>query len=206
MVPGDPRVEPQPPDEAALLRRLRTGDEAAFAELVGRNGGRMLAVARRMLRSEEDARDALQDAFLQAFRGIERFAGEARLSTWLHRIVINACLMKLRSRSRKPEQPIEELLPTFHADGHRVDPGPAWRSDEPDPLEQREVRARVRAAIDRLPEIYRTALLLRDIEELSSEEAARILDVKPEALKMRVHRARQALRTLLDEELREEPA
>jgi RNA polymerase sigma-70 factor (ECF subfamily) len=203
MVPAETRVEPQPLDDAALLERLRAGEDAAFAELMRRNGGRLLAVARRMLRSEEDARDALQDAFLQAFRGIDGFAGEARLSTWLHRIVVNACLMKLRSRSRRPEQPIEELLPAFLADGHRADPGPAWRSEALDALERSELRRLVRAAIDRLPEIYRSALLLRDIEELGTEEAARLLDVKPEAFKMRVHRARQALRTLLDAQLRE---
>jgi len=91
-----------------------------------------------MLRVEEDARDALQDAFLQAFRGIGGFEGSARLSTWLHRIVVNACLMRLRSRSRKPEQPIEELLPRFYEDGHRIDPGPPWRSGDADPVEQRQ--------------------------------------------------------------------
>src|SRR5262245_13485830 len=127
---GPERSAPRPAqDEQALLARLRAGEEAAFAELVHAYGARLLAVARRMLRSEDDARDALQDAFLQAFRGIDRFEGGARLSTWLHRIVINACLMKLRTRSRRPEASIDELLPRFYADGHRIDPGPPWRSD-----------------------------------------------------------------------------
>jgi len=186
-----------PADEASLVARLRAGDDQAFAALVRDNAGRMLAVARRMLRSEEDARDALQDAFLQAFRGVGRFEGGARLSTWLHRIVINACLMKLRTRARKPEQSIEELLPTFHADGHRVDPEPAWRSEPTDPVEQRESRALVRASIERLPDLYRNVILLRDIEGLSTEETANLLDVKVDTVKVRLHRARQALRTLL---------
>jgi len=185
-------------EEASLLARLRAGDEAAFALLVRRNAGRLLAVARRMLRSEEDARDALQDAFLQAFRGIDRFEGGAQISTWLHRILVNACLMKLRSRGRKPEESIEELFPRFHEDGHRADPGPAWRTDGPDPVESREIRSLVRASIDRLPDIYRNVLLLRDIEGLSTEEAARMLDVKVDTVKVRLHRARQALRALLD--------
>ncbi len=184
-------------DEASLVARLRAGDEPAFADLVRQNAGRMLAVARRMLRSEEDARDALQDAFLQAFRGVGRFEGSARLSTWLHRILINACLMKLRTLGRKPEQSIEELLPTFHDDGHRVDPDSAWRAQPADPVEQREVRALVRASIDRLPEIYRNVILLRDIEGLSTEETAHLLEVKVDTVKVRLHRARQALRTLL---------
>ena len=134
----------------------------------------------------------------QAFRGIARFEGGARLSTWLHRIVINTCLMRLRSRGRRPEESIEELLPRFYEDGHRIDPGSAWRSEGVDPLESRETRALVRASIDRLPDIYRNVLLLRDIEGLSTEEAARMLDVKVDTVKVRLHRARQALRTLLD--------
>jgi RNA polymerase sigma-70 factor (ECF subfamily) len=190
-------LEPKAPDEQSLLMRLRAGDEAAFAELVRENAGRLLAVARRLLRSEEDARDAVQDSFLQAFRGIGRFEGDARLSTWLHRIVINASLMKLRTRSRKPEGSIDELLPRFYADGHRIDPGPPWRAEIPDPVESRELRTLVRANIDRLPEIYRSVLLLRDIEELSTEETAAVLDVKAETVKVRLHRARQALRALL---------
>jgi RNA polymerase sigma-70 factor (ECF subfamily) len=184
-------------DEQALVLRLRAGDEAAFAELVRENAGRLLAVTRRMLRSEDDARDALQDAFLQAFRGIGRFEGGARLSTWLHRIVINACLMKLRTRRRKPEESIEALLPKFYTDGHRIDPGPPWRTEMPDPVESREIRTRVRASIDRLPEIYRSVLLLRDIEELSTEETSLLLDIKADTVKVRLHRARQALRALL---------
>lgn len=191
------REEPQSLDEHALVLRLQAGEAAAFDELVRANAGRMLALARRILRSEEDARDALQDAFLQAFRGIGRFEGGARLSTWLHRIVLNASLMKLRTRARKPEQSIEELLPRFYEDGHRIDPGPPWRSEGADPVEQRELRTLVRAAIDRLPEIHRNVLLLRDIEGLDTEETAQLLDVKVDTVKVRLHRARQALRALL---------
>ncbi len=195
---ADREPHPKVQDEQSLLLSLRAGDEAAFAELVRENAGRLLAVARRMLHSEDDARDALQDAFLQAHRGIARFQGEARLSTWLHRIAINVCLMKLRSRARKPERSIEELLPKFYADGHRIDPGPPWRTEIPDPVESREVRTLVRASIDRLPEIYRSVLLLRDIEEFSTEETAQLLDIKADTVKVRLHRARQALRSLLD--------
>jgi len=197
MGPAAREVKPNAPDESDLVRRLQAGDDAAFETLVRENTARLLAVARRMLRSEDDARDAVQDAFGQAFRAIGRFEGGSRLSTWLHRIVVNASLMKLRTRSRKPEQAIEELLPRFYEDGHRIDPGPAWRQDGPDPAESRELRTLVRASIDRLPEIHRNVLLLRDIEELSTEETARMLDVTVETVKVRLHRARQALRTLL---------
>jgi len=185
-------------DEASLLERLRKRDEVAYEEFVRGHTGRMLNVARRMLRTEEDARDAVQEAFVNAFRGLDDFGGKAKLSTWLHHIVVNACLMRLRTRRRKPEGSFDDLLPRFYEDGHRIDPEPAWRSIGPDPVEQRELRTRVRAAIDQLPEIYRSALLLRDIEGLDTAEAAATLGIAQEALKMRVHRARQALRTLLD--------
>jgi RNA polymerase sigma-70 factor (ECF subfamily) len=188
--------------EAALLARLRAGEEAAYAELVRLHGGRLLAVARRFLGDGEDARDAVQDAFLSAFRSLQKFQGNALLSTWLHRIVVNAALMKLRSRRRKPETSIEELLPKFLEDGHLAEPAAPWKESAAEALERREVRERVRASIDLLPETYRSVLLLRDVEELDTRETAEILGIGPNAVKTRLHRARQALRTLLDREMR----
>lgn len=185
--------------EARLLARLRAGDERAYEELVRANGGRMLATARRFLRSEEDAREVVQEALLQAFRALPRFAGNARLSTWLHRIVINAALMRLRSQRRRPEQSIEELLPHFEADGARIPDA----ADEPmadAAIDGAERRALVRRAIARLPDGYRTVLLLRDVEELDTEETARRLGTTPGAVKTRLHRARQALRVRIAEE------
>lgn len=185
------------PDDV-LLERLRSGEEAAFATLVRDNTGRMLAVARRILRSDEEAHDAVQEAFLQAFRALDRFAGDSLLATWLHRIVVNACLMRLRHRKRHPEHAIEDLLPQFDDTGHRLDPGAAWTDDVVERMESAQLQKVVRDAIDRLPENYRSVLVLRDIEGLSTEEAAMALGIRPEATKMRLHRARQALRTLLE--------
>ena len=190
-----------PPDDAALLERLRRGEEAACEELVRAYGSRMLAVARRFLSNEEDARDAVQDAFLSAFRSIGRFEGQARLSTWLHRIVVNAALMKLRTRRRKPEQSIEELLPGFLEDGHLAQPILEWRKPAEDPVEREQLRALLRESIDRLPEGYRNVLLLRDIEELDTEETARMMNISVAAVKTRLHRARLALRGLLEPHL-----
>ncbi len=190
-------------DEKPFLDRLRQGDPIAYEKLVRSQAGRLLAVAQRILRSEEDARDAVQEAFLHAYEALEGFHGEARLSTWLHRIVVNAALMRLRSRRRRREEPLEPLLPCFREDGHRADPGPAWALPPEAHVEQRELMARVREALDRLPESYRTVLLLRDIEELDTEETALALGIKPDAVKTRLHRARQALRSLLDPHLRE---
>ena len=180
-----------------LLARLRAGDEAAFAQLVRENTGRLLVAARRILRSDEEARDAVQDAFLQAFRGLGGFQGDARLSTWLQRIAMNACLMRLRSRRRRPEIAIDELLPRFLEDGHRADPGTGWTPSALSRLESEQTRAFVREQIDRLPEDYRNVLLLRDIQDLDTDETATILGITPGAAKVRLHRARQALRSLL---------
>ena len=158
----------------------------------------MLAVARRFLGDEADARDAVQNAFVAAFRALDRFAAESRLSTWLHRIVVNASLMQLRARRRRPEESIESLLPRFLEDGHRVRPAPPWTESAESALLRQEVRELVREGIDRLPETYRLVLLLRDIEGLDTQETAKLLGVSANAVKIRLHRARQALRELLD--------
>lgn len=192
-------------EEAGLVRALRAGDEAAFEKLVRQYSGAMLRTARRLMRNEDDARDAVQEAFLSAFRSIDRFRAASKLSTWLHRIVVNAALMKLRSRRRKPELSIDELLPKFLPDGHQVRDTLEW-SEPYRNLERRETHALVRQGIDQLPASYRTVLILRDIEELGTEETAKMLEVTPNAVKIRLHRARQALRTLLDPHFRGEAA
>lgn len=189
--------------ERDLVSRLKSGDEEAFERLVREHGGRLLAVARRFLRDEEEARDAVQECFLSAYRSIGNFEQGSRLSTWLHRIVINASLMRLRTRQRKPEEPIEDFLPQFQADGHQVNhPTPDWEGSAETLLARSQTRAIVRAAIDRLPESYRAVLLVRDIEEMSTEEAAHFLGVTQNAVKIRLHRARQALRGLLEPRFR----
>jgi RNA polymerase sigma-70 factor (ECF subfamily) len=184
-------------DERALVDRLRAGENAAYEELVRLYGGRLLAVARRFLRSEDDARDAVQEAFLSSFRSIGRFEGNARLSTWLHRIVVNAALMKLRTRRRKPEQSIEELLPGFLEDGQLERPASPWRQTELDAVERRELRELLEENIGRLPEGYRNVLMLRDIEGLDTQETAGAMGISEGAVKTRLHRARLALRELL---------
>jgi RNA polymerase sigma-70 factor (ECF subfamily) len=197
-----PAAADAPDDESSLLVSLRRGDEAAFAVLVRTHGPRMLAVARRYLRQEEDARDAVQEAFINAFKALGGFEADCKLGTWLHRIVVNCALMKIRSRERKPEQPIEDLLPRYKNNGHQADPAKRWSGHADRILESKQNRALVRSCIDRLPESYRNVLLLRDIEEMSTEETARLLDMTTGAVKVRLHRARQALRGLLDPHFR----
>ena len=190
------------PDETTLLERLRAGEDAAYEELVRLYGPRLLAVARRFLRSEDDAQDAVQDAFLNAFRSIDSFEGQARISTWLHRIVVNASLMKLRTRRRKPEQSIEELLPNFLEDGHMTNLATPWRTAGEDEVELAQLRDLLLQKAQQLPDSFRNVLLLRDIEGLDTEEAAQLLEISTAAVKTRLHRARLALRELLDPHLR----
>jgi RNA polymerase sigma-70 factor, ECF subfamily len=197
-------VEPDT-DESTLLERLRAGDEGAYEELVRTNTGRMLAVARRLLPSEEDARDVVQEAFLSAFRSLPKFAGGSRLSTWLHRIVVNAALMRLRTRRRKPEESLDALLPAFLEDGHHAESFSGWSEPADRALERSEIKQLVRAQVERLPETYRTVLLLRDIEGMEIDDVAAALGLTSNAVKMRLHRGRQALRTLLAPIFRGEP-
>jgi RNA polymerase sigma-70 factor (ECF subfamily) len=202
----DAPIEPEAAADAGLVARLKAGDEAAYEEMVRTLGGRLLAVARRMLRDEDAARDAVQEAMLSAVRAIHRFDGHSRLSTWLHRIVVNAALMRLRARQRKPEQSIEPLLPRFADDGHHAEAVTSWADSAEQLIEREQTRAIVRAAIDELPDSYRVVVMMRDIDGMSTEEAAAVFGITENALKLRLHRARQALRTILERRLSQKPA
>lgn len=189
-------------EDVALIPRLQRGDEAAFEQLVRTHGGRMLAVARRMVADEHLAQDVVQDALLSAFRAIGNFSEQAQLSTWLHRIVVNSALMKLRTRRRKPECSLTALLPEFLDDGHQTDPAAAWTLSAEEACASAEMRELVRESIAALPDMFRTVIVLRDLEQLPTEETAQMLGVTESVVKTRLHRARLALRGLLDRRLR----
>lgn len=201
-MPADPDVRPEADttpdlDESALADGLRGGDSDVFEQIVRRFGPRMLSVTRRILRDDDEAREAVQEAFISAFRARERFEAASKLSTWLHRIAVNTALMRLRSRRRRPEEPLDDLLPSFSTIGRHQDRFGTWSEPADVALERAETRAMVRGAIDKLPENYRVVLLLRDIEQLSTDETAKALDLTPNAVKIRLHRARLALRKLI---------
>lgn len=185
-------------DEAALVARLKAGDERAFETLVRRESARMLAAARRLVRDEATAHDCVQEAFLSAFRAIEGFEPRASLGAWLHRITVNAALMRLRKARRLAETPIDDLLPSFDADGWRVDLVEVPDDDPESELERKRIRTFVRTKIDMLPEGYRVALVLRDLEGWSTREAAEALGIAEGAMKVRLHRARAALKRLIE--------
>jgi RNA polymerase sigma-70 factor (ECF subfamily) len=190
-------------DERALVESLRRGDGRAYEQLVREYGGAMLAVARRFLRDEDDARDAVQDAMVAAFKAMRFFREDARLSTWLHRITVNACLMKMRAARRRPTARIDDVLPRFDDSGHRIEEDTERASLIEDAIDAPLVRTRVRACIQKLPDAYRAVLLCRDIEELDTAETAKLLGISPENVKTRLHRARQALRGMIETECAE---
>jgi RNA polymerase sigma-70 factor (ECF subfamily) len=171
--------------EADLVERLRAGDEDAYAFLVRTQSDAMTAVARRFLVDPDEVADAVQEAFVSAFRSMGTFAGTARLGTWLHRITVNACLMKIRGRKRN------RLLHFDEACHSIVRPAT-------DRLVRSELVDQVRACIDQLPPAYRTVICLRDIDGMDMADAADRLGTNVGAVKVRLCRARHALRSLLE--------
>ncbi len=183
--------------ETDFLVQLKAGNEDAFEELVAQCTAPMLRLAKTILNNDDDAEDAVQDAFLSVFKSMHRFSGSCATKTWLHRIVVNACLMKLRSQKRRPTVSIEDLLPHGDESSPRVEP---VASNDDSPLAtiiNREACGQVRACIDRLPEEFRSVLILRDIDGVDTSHAAMSLDTTNGAIRTRLHRARHALRTLL---------
>lgn len=187
-----------PTDVRTELEKVRAADPAACEAFVRRHMPRMLAIARRYFRCEHDRADVVQDAFVSAFRAMGSFAGDADIATWLYRIVVNACLMKLRAKSRRPAASIEELLPTFDETGHHAQSISRWSEESDSRFEVDDLQGKVRDAIGQLPDSYREILVLRDVEGFDTETTAQILGTTPANVKVRLHRSRQALRTLLD--------
>lgn len=191
-------------DDDALVAGLRGGDAAHAEAFVRANIGWMRALGRRMLRDDALADDCVQEAFIKAFRKIDGFEGRSSLKTWLHRITVNEALMKLRALKRLAEQPIDELLPEFDDTACRIEaPWPYLASAE-EIVERKSTRALVLAAIGELPDNYRIVLQLRDIEELETSEVAELLGLSEGNVKVRLHRARAALKKLLEPVLRGE--
>jgi RNA polymerase sigma-70 factor (ECF subfamily) len=201
------------PDDRALLRAHVEGDPTAFGTLFGRHRDRLWAVALRTTGDREEAADALQDAMVAAFRRADSFRGEAAVTTWLHRIVVNSCLDRLRRNKVRRTEPLPDQLPdqlpgrlpeqpagrrSEHL--HRLDPPvPASAAvvDPADLVVDHERRAAVLAALSRLPLDQRAALVLVDMEGYSVQEAAAILECAPGTVKSRCSRGRARLLPLL---------
>ncbi|MFA6046144.1 MAG: sigma-70 family RNA polymerase sigma factor [Phycisphaerales bacterium] len=187
--------------EAGLLARLRAGEDAAFAELVRTHSGRMLVVARRIVGSETDAEDVVQEAFVSAFKNMAKFDGRSTLGTWLHRIAVNAALMKRRRARSRPETSIDAMLPQFDNGFHKERPEP-FESVTNTPGGGILDRETILAALDELPDEFREVVVLRDIEGLDSKAAGESLGIRDSLVRQRLHRARQALMKLLEQRMK----
>jgi RNA polymerase sigma-70 factor (ECF subfamily) len=187
-------------DDDALLRRIRAGDRDAFSDLMRRYNRRLYRVARSVLRDDAEAEDALQDAYLQAYRALPGFRGESALGTWLTRIVVNAALMRQRKTGRLAD--VIELGADFGSDDAIL---PRDRLDEPAQPELAALRAQTRrlieTGIDKLPAAFRTVFVLRAVEELTVEETAATLDIPAATVRTRYFRARALLREALAREI-----
>ncbi len=189
--------------DAELVRRIQSGQREAFGELVHRYTGKLYAISVSMLRNEQDARDNVQASFLNAWRGIANYRGESSLGSWLGKIASNNALMRLRTRRRKPESPLELTGPGFDGEGHHERPVVDWSPLADKLREDQELGKEIRRAVEALPESYRTVVVLADYQELSMKEIAEILDISVPNVKTRLHRARLALREALDSYMNE---
>jgi len=167
-------------------------DRAAFAQVVAEYADRLYGVALRITGSPPDAEDAVQEAFLNAYRSLGQFRGAANPHTWLYRITVNAALQRVRDR--RPQEYLD-------ASADPVRPMADWSSASSDPAVNAELRERIELGLGQLPPEYRAAVILRDVEGLSSQEAAQVLEVGEAALKSRLHRGRVLLRQYLDDYL-----
>jgi len=186
--------------DEALAARAAAGDDRAFEEIVARYERRVFRVACR-LTSETDAPDVLQNTFLQVYRNLPSFRGESRFATWLYRIATNAALMVRRARTRKPAESLDAFMPRFDEHGMHADlPAQLQVASRADELIDRQALVeKARAGIARLPDVYRDAFVLRDLEEMSTTDVAQVLGVEPATVRQRVHRARLLLRGYLSD-------
>lgn len=190
-----------------LVRRIKEGEPSAFERLVERFQDRVYRLALRISRNPQDAEEITQDVFLTIFQKIGTFEARSAFSIWLYRIATNAALMKIRSRRAQNELAIEDYLPQFTEEGHHRFPVAEWGGIDPErPLLDQEGREALENAISALPADYQVPLLLRDVEGLSSAEAAEVLRVSVPAVKARLHRARLVLRGMLANYFREREA
>lgn len=202
-VPVPERAAAPDSDDESLAVRAAAGDASSFALLVSRYQQRVYRLACR-LTSETDAADILQETFLQAFRHVRSFRRESRFGTWLYRIATNASLMHRRSRARRPTESLEPFLPRFDASGrHDATPDElriACRAEEL--LDRAALASKARDGLARLPDAYRDAFVLRDLEDMPTSEVASVLGIEPAAVRQRVHRARLMLRGFLQDAAR----
>jgi RNA polymerase sigma-70 factor, ECF subfamily len=193
------------PDDRALLDRAVAGDVGALEALMSRHSGRVYRLAYGITRNQADAEEIVQDVFLTLVRKGAGFEGHSALTSWMYRVTTNVALNKRRGKRRELEVSLEGHLPTYSEDGHRAGDRSYVLADWSSTPEQTHLSAEARKilenAIDGLPDHYRAVLILRDVEELSNEEVAAIVNDSLSSVKSRLHRARMVLREQLTRHL-----
>ncbi len=189
------------PSDDELVGRAQKGDLLSFETLVERHEDRLYRLAVRLLRNDNDAREVLQEAFLSAWQNLGAFAGRAQFGSWIYRVTLNAALMLLRSRKRRPTISVEDVpegtIDQALSTGNSERGGSDWIRRPDDQLASEELKEHLQEALGQLPEILRVVFVLRDVEELSTEETAVALGITVQAVKTRLHRARLALRAAI---------
>lgn len=208
---GGPPEPPGSPDDAALVRAVRAGDREAFGTLVARHGGALVRFARVFLRDPSAAEEVVQDAWLAALEGLDRFEGRASFRTWLFRILANRARTRATREGRsvplsalEPAEGDEGVDPSrFRERGHWADPPSGWREESPERLAVlAETRGILEAAIAELPEGQKAVIVLRDVEGMETEEICNLLDITETNQRVLLHRARTRVRAALERYLR----
>lgn len=189
-VSGGPTI-----DEAALVARTREGDPRAFGQLVRKYEGKIFRLAQHITQNREDAEDVLQETFLKAYEHLDQFQGNSKFYTWIVRIAVNQALMKLRKRKSDKTVSIDETIDTGEDTVAREIA--AWDENPEERYSREELHSILSSAIDSLAAPYRAVFVLRDMEELSTEETAEALELSVPAVKSRLLRARLQLRDKL---------
>ena len=188
----------KPGDENGIIEKVKKGDNEAVSEIVDQYSDRLFNLLFRLLRNKEEAEDALQETFITMIQKISTFGGQSQLYTWLYRIATNIALMKLRSRKKEHDIEIDEniLSDSVHS-GSII----SFSSNPEKEFSRKEIKSALDHAIEELPAIYRSAFILKDIEQLSIREISEILGISEDNVKTRIRRARIFLRNTLSEEL-----
>ncbi len=190
-------------DDNVLLEELRKGSAEAVEMLFNRFHGKIYSLAMSILKNESDAEEAAQDVFLTVIRKADTFKGNSALYSWIYRICVNTCLMRLRGKRRSDTVSIEEFMPVFTDEGMHVSPIDDWSKEVERKALDKELGEVIQRFTENLSEKYRVVFVLSDIEELSNEETAQILGLTVPAVKSRLHRARLYLREQLARYLKE---
>jgi RNA polymerase sigma-70 factor, ECF subfamily len=188
-------IEAPVDDELELVERARKGDAGSFSVLLRRYEGKIFRLAMNITQNREDAEDVLQEAFLKAYEHLDQFQGNSRFYTWIVRIAVNQALMKLRKRRSDRAVSLDEQIDT--GEDTVVREIAAWDPDPEERFSREELHGILSGAIDELAPIYRTVFTLRDVDGLSTEETADVLDLTVPAVKSRLLRARLQLRDKL---------